>query len=223
MSHPCYTSPMTDEILDALLPRLRERGREVLFRRGETILRMGEPVERLMVVLEGRAKLTVRSGEGRELLLFFTRDVEVLGDLEFFSPGNATATVRAVTDCRVLSADLADMRAAAARDGSMLSALGASVAFKLRRANAKHSLNTLYSLKERLAAYLYAQESGASGEDHRGESLRDTAVLLGTSYRHLNRVASELCAEGLISRTRWGLAIADRERLGRLAGDIFFY
>ncbi len=214
---------MNDEIVDALLPLLEQHGQELIFRRGETLSRMGEPIERFMLVRSGRAKLLISSDDGKDLLLAFTGENEILGDLEFFSPGNSTVTIRAVTECRALAIELSEFRKLAAGSQKLLKVLGRSVAFKLRRSNSKLSVNILYPLRERFASYLFGLVSGTDRDDIRGDSLMDMADLLGTSYRHLNRVISQLADEGLLERTPWGLKIKDLPRLAKLARDIYFY
>jgi uncharacterized protein (DUF488 family) len=49
-------------------------------------------------------------------------------------------------------------------------------------------------------------------------SLTDTANLIGTSYRHLNRVIRQFCSDGLVERSKGFILIKDREALKTLAG-----
>lgn len=219
----CYTRGMNEDIAEALLPLLEAHGQMLTFKRREMLSRMGDPVERFMLICEGRAKLLISSDEGKDLLLAFTRPHEILGDLEFFAPGNSTVSIRAVTECRALSIDLAEFRRLAGGSQKLLKVLGRSVAFKLRRSNSKLSVNILYPLRERFASYLFGLVSGTDRDDIRGDSLMDMADLLGTSYRHLNRIVSQMAEEGLLERTPWGLRIKDLPRLAVLARDIYFY
>jgi CRP-like cAMP-binding protein len=50
-------------------------------------------------------------------------------------------------------------------------------------------------------------------------SIKDAANLIGTSYRHLNRVITQLCEDGLIERNRGSILVKDRNGLVKLAGD----
>lgn len=214
---------MNEDFAQALVPLLERQGHSLMFRRGETLIRMGDPVTRFMLVRSGRAKLLISSDEGKDLLLAFTRENEILGDLEFFSPGPSTVSIRAVTECQALALDLAEFRRLASGSHELLKVLGSAVAFKLRRSNTKLSVNILYPLRERLASYLFGLVSGTDRDDIRGDSLMDMADLLGTSYRHLNRVVSQFADEGLLERTPWGLRIKDLPRLAQLARDIYFF
>lgn len=44
-------------------------------------------------------------------------------------------------------------------------------------------------------------------------SLTDTANLIGTSYRHLNRVIMKFCSKGLVERGRGSIRIRDLDGL----------
>lgn len=214
---------MNNEITEALLPLLEQHGQLLTFKRGEMLSGMGEPVERFMLLRSGRVKLLISSDEGKDLLLGFTHQNEVLGDVEYFSPGNYMVTIQAVTECQAFAIEMAEFRQLVSGNLKLVEILARSVAYKLRRDNSKLSVNILYPLRERFASYLYGLVSGTEREDIRGDSLKDMADLLGTSYRHLNRVVSQMAEEGLLERTPWGLKIRDLPRLASLARDIYFY
>jgi CRP-like cAMP-binding protein len=84
------------------------------------------------------------------------------------------------------------------------------------------SFNLMHPVEVRLASYLLSvslDEVDAPLDDaKRAIPLTDTANLIGTSYRHLNRVIRQFGAEGLIERHRGGIRVKDRERLSALAG-----
>lgn len=217
-----YDRCMNNDICQGLIPLLEIHGRTGLYQRGETICRMGDEFKSLMVIRRGRAKLIIHSDIGRALLLGFTCDDEILGDLEYFVPGPSMVMTQAVSDCHVLEMELAAFRQLASNQPHLIELMGRSAAYKLRRSNSKLSVNILYPLKDRLASYLFGLASGQD-DDIRGESLMDIADLLGTSYRHLNRVISELCHEQILQRTETGLKIKHLGRLAAIARDIYYY
>jgi CRP-like cAMP-binding protein len=73
----------------------------------------------------------------------------------------------------------------------------------------------------RLASYLLSVSFDESDSLLKGQlrstSLRDAANLIGTSYRHLNRVIQQFCTEGLIERNKGFIIIKNREGLNALA------
>jgi CRP-like cAMP-binding protein len=71
----------------------------------------------------------------------------------------------------------------------------------------------MYPVEVRLATYLLSVSQLSTS------SLTDAAQLIGTSYRHLNRVIQKFCAEGLIARKKEFIIIMDREGLSALASN----
>lgn len=214
---------MNDDFSQQLITLLKSYGHTRMYRRGEFISQMGDEINQLMVICSGRAKVMIHSDEGRTLLLSFSRENEILGDLEYFAPGLSTVTIQAVSDCQLLAMDLSEFRLLVKVQPDLIELLGRSVAFKLRRSNSKSSVNILYPLRERFASYLYGLITAPEFEDVRGDSLTDMADLLGTSYRHLNRVITDLCDEQILARTKYGLKVKHVGKLATLARDIYFY
>ena len=54
------------------------------------------------------------------------------------------------------------------------------------------------------------------------ESLSDTAELLGTSYRHLQRTLKKLQEDGIIDRYSKGYIVLDYDQLMDLSSDEYF-
>jgi len=212
---------MASSVESVILPLLQKKGVYRLYQKNEDIYRMGEPVNKFMIITEGRAKLAVLSGGSKELLLYFTRKNDILGDLEYFSPGDSNLTVKAVTECSTLSMPMSDFRREADGNARLMEVMGQTLADKLKRSGNYSAANILYPLKERLAGYLYGLISGSSEDDLLGDSLKDISEMLGTSYRHLNRVITGLCEEGVLKRTKWGLTVTKRKKLKKMAGEMY--
>ena len=81
----------------------------------------------------------------------------------------------------------------------------------------------MYPVEVRLASYLLSvsfDETDSLLKSEINISIKDAANLIGTSYRHLNRVITQFCAEGLIERrNRGSILVKDRNGLKELAGD----
>ena len=62
----------------------------------------------------------------------------------------------------------------------------------------------------------------ASSEELQTSELTEIAELLGTSYRHVNRVIRDLVAAGIIERKKGAPLIRDRDKIMQLAsGNIY--
>ncbi|MNI97298.1 hypothetical protein D3C73_1559190 [compost metagenome] len=81
-------------------------------------------------------------------------------------------------------------------------------------------------MENRFASYLMSLFEDSVGgqrvEEIRTSSLTETADLLGTSYRHLNRIVRRFIEEGIIERKRGRLSVLDQARLAQLAnGNLY--
>ncbi len=73
-----------------------------LFRAGEVVLEIGQPVDAIVVIVQGSLAVVASDAHGHEVRLALARRGGVLGEIGFFDQGAATAQVRAVTDTLVL-------------------------------------------------------------------------------------------------------------------------
>jgi flavin reductase (DIM6/NTAB) family NADH-FMN oxidoreductase RutF len=119
-----------DETLPSeLLEPLLARGTEVAFRDGEAIMRIGDPGDVVLLLVEGAARVerpgfTVELGPGK-----------LLGEIEVLDPGGGrTANVTAVGDVRCLSVTRDELLAALEADSRAAVALIEILASRFREA-----------------------------------------------------------------------------------------
>jgi CRP-like cAMP-binding protein len=86
---------------------LLQRGRKRQFRRGTSLFNEGERSDRVMVVLEGRVKVSYFTEEGKEVVLAIRGSGDILGDLSAIDGEPLSATVTALdnVDAQVVTAD----------------------------------------------------------------------------------------------------------------------
>jgi flavin-dependent dehydrogenase len=80
----------------------KELGRE--FRAGETIVVQGEIGECMYVILSGQAEV-IKTQDGQETRLAILSKGDIFGEMAIFQRESRSATVRAITDLRVLTVD----------------------------------------------------------------------------------------------------------------------
>ncbi|EKS54249.1 transcriptional regulator, partial [Citrobacter freundii ATCC 8090 = MTCC 1658 = NBRC 12681] len=83
-----------------------------------------------------------------------------------------------------------------------------------------------YPVENRFASYLLSTLEGGTqptaSDELKTAKLTEVAELLGTSYRHLNRVIQSMSASGIIERKRGALHIRNRKKVVELAsGNIY--
>jgi CRP/FNR family transcriptional regulator, nitrogen oxide reductase regulator len=207
------------------LQRVNEGCRAVAAEPGETILREGEPAERLAVVATGAVKLVRHGADGKAVLL----DVVVPGEW-FGSLGALGDDVHRYDAVALRSGCLLILSAETFRDllrgvpGVAEAALDLT-AQRLREAQgAVRSLATL-PVEGRLAATLLRLASKVGRADADGVRLEvaptqvDLAAMTGTTFESVSRVFGRWRARGLIATTPEGPLLRDMEALAVLAGE----
>lgn len=185
------------------------------FKKGEYIITQGEQPEFMYFLVEGRLKIFAESDEGRKLIIAFTQPFNVLGDIEFVQRKPYLNTVEAITDGKLLAIPISIIHEKAMTHQPFTSYLLNEITGKFY-ANAYSShFNMLHSVDVRFASYLLSitAETDYVSIHH----IRDVADLIGTSYRHLNRIIAQLCERGLIERAQRTIRILQREQLLKLA------
>ncbi len=87
---------------DADLVRLLERAHEVEVRAGTLLIREGDAGDEMYVVLDGQLDVSMREGNVDEVVAQRGRG-DVVGEMALLGSGRRTASVRAVSDTRVLA------------------------------------------------------------------------------------------------------------------------
>lgn len=203
------------QLRDVMHEPLLSQLRVVTYRKGAIIIQQGEQPAFLYFLVEGRTKVYASSDEGKKLILAFNNPFTVLGDIEFIQQAPYLNTLEALTDVTLLRLPLL----VAQQDGMqhlpfvtfMLNALTRKFYIN---ANASR-FNLMYAVDVRLASYLLSMttEDDSVSIHH----LRDAADLIGTSYRHLNRMIGQLSEAGYIARKNRAIYILNREELYKLA------
>ncbi len=108
-------APQAEELL-ALLDEseraaFERRARRTRFDAGTPLLRQGEHGDRVVVLLEGRAKISYVTREGRELVLRFCGPGELVGELAVIDGGPRLSSVVALEPVEALVLAAVDFRA----------------------------------------------------------------------------------------------------------------
>lgn len=192
------------------------------FEQGEIICSQGEASQYLYVLVKGKVKIYTNSPDGNTLILSFKKPLEVIGDIEYVRGIDIVNTVEAVSSVCMIGIHHRWLRKYASQHSPFLQFLLDIITKKFHLKNNSMSLNIMYPVEVRLASYLLSvslDESDLHFNNQINISIKDAANLIGTSYRHLNRVITQLCAEGLIERNKGSILVKDIEGLRDLAGD----
>lgn len=167
------------------------------------------------MLVKGKLKIFTTTKEGKTFILCFKHPLEAIGDIEYVQQTDMVNTVEAVTEVHMLRISHQALMRHAKDDSRVLTFLLKGITNKFYTKSNDLSFHLLYPVEVRLASYLLSVLTG----DNSASALRltDAASLIGTSYRHINRVIQQFCEKGLIERRRGKITILDREGLLEIA------
>jgi CRP/FNR family transcriptional regulator len=194
-----------------------------LFRKGTILFQEGENPTGIYVVLEGRAKLSVNSAEGKTLVLGFFGPGTVLGLAAAVLGRSHAATAEIVRPTKVLFIARTDLvrkirgNATAARQAAEL--VSEACFFILNKMKA---IDLSESAGQRLAGCLLGLLAGNSSSSEEVPinldlSQETIAQMVGLSRETVSRLLSVFRRKGIVKWTRAGLLVQDRGALDKLA------
>lgn len=213
----------TFELEAAFHDRLRPYLTLYSFEQGEKICSQDERAQQLLVLVKGKIKIYTISKEGKTLILSFKNPLEVIGDIEYVRGAPILNTVEAVSLVHMIGIQHRWLDRYGKDHAPLQRLLLEIITEKFYLKSNAMSFNLMYPVEVRLASYLLSVSYAESDDRLNGQlnstKVADAASLIGTSYRHLNRVIRRFVAEGLIERNKDGLSIKDRDGLRELAND----
>jgi len=188
------------------------------FLRGESLSRVGEPLDYIYFVVSGKAKVLISLSDGKQMLLAHFISDGIIGDIELVT-GKMThgSTLQAVTDFDCIALPLGLYKDALKNNTSFINHVAKELAEKLMQRAVNGAINTLQPLEARLSAYIL--QTASCGKF--SETLTEVALMLGCSYRHLLRSLNRLCGQGVLSKLESVYRVVDSHRLAELAGDLY--
>ncbi|MGE5633574.1 MAG: Crp/Fnr family transcriptional regulator [Caulobacteraceae bacterium] len=196
------------------------------FDRGECICNTGDDLEYFFFNVKGKLKVYTLMENGKSLLLRFNKPLSILGDLEFMSGYRIKCNVDSLNESHMIGIRTEDIHKYAGKDPVFLASVIKSLGYKLYTISNSTSINLLYPLEKRFASYIISitseEGSSKSVKEIETTNLTEMATLLGTSYRHLNRVLRELSDKGIINKKNGNISILDFAKLKELAGGLIY-
>jgi CRP-like cAMP-binding protein len=198
------------------------------FDHGELICSQGDPADCLYVLVKGKVKIFTTSPEGKTLILSFKKPLDSIGDIEYVQHGTEFInTVEAVSNVHMIGVHHRWLRKFSSDHTPLLQFLLEVITQKFYMKSSSLSFNLLYPVEVRFASYLLSvcfveSDSLATGRLSTA-NLMDAANLIGTSYRHLNRVIQQLSKDGLVERHKGFILVKDKDGLSALASHNNIY
>ncbi|WP_242225374.1 Crp/Fnr family transcriptional regulator [Bacillus cereus group sp. BfR-BA-01380] len=217
--------------------KLRENGIEEMFDRSkripfslqqyepnEIILFEGIELESLLFLVEGKIKITSSIETGKSLLLRFVKPFSIIGDIELIRNVPVQSQVRAVNECLLIGLHFDYIKEHEMDNPRFLHTLLEHVSYKLQTCTTASRVNLLASVENKFASYLMSTLSpeldNNFGVEIKTSNIKEIADLLGTTYRHLNRVIHSLSQKKIIERDKNSIRILNWTRLEEMANGI---
>lgn len=181
------------------------------YQQGELICSKGDKREYMYLLVKGKLKIFTTTKEGKTFILCFKNPLEAIGDIEYVQQTDMVNTVEAVTEVHMLRISHQALMRHAKDDPRVLAFLLKGITNKFYTKSNDLSFHLLYPVEVRLASYLLSVLTGDDDARARPLRLTDAASLIGTSYRHINRVIQQFQEKGLIERRRGKITICDQK------------
>lgn len=193
------------------------------YENGELICEKDNDLTYLLFLLQGEVKIFTMLENGKVYLLRMEKAVSVYGDLEVLYDRTYATNVEALGSCHCLGLPIAYIRRQCLDSPVFLKYIISSLSERLNRITNMSTSNLLKPLKDKLASYLLAHMNRNETVIHIRVTYVEVAEHLGTTYRHLSRVLSEMEDEGLIRKQGRAIELMDVKTLQSLASDTYPY
>ncbi|WP_077595987.1 Crp/Fnr family transcriptional regulator [Oceanobacillus kimchii] len=174
------------------------------YEQDEIILLEGIELKSLLFLVEGKAKIASNVETGKSLLLRFVQPFSIIGDIELIRDVPVQSQVKAVNECLLIGLPFDYIKQHEINNPKFLQTLLEHVSYKLQTCTTASSVNLLASVENKFASYLMStispEPDNNFGIELRTSNIKEIADLLGTTYRHLNRVINSLCQRKIIKK-----------------------
>jgi CRP/FNR family cyclic AMP-dependent transcriptional regulator len=167
--------------------------RETSYRAGQAIFARGDLGRDVYLVLGGRVRLSVLSGEGRELTFSHAAPGDVFGEIAALDGGVRTAEATAVTATRAMTLSHTALRRLLETSPAFANAAIGFLCSRIRETDLQLEAVALHRIEVRLARFLLGllkQKEGAKSGVRQvvdiGMSQGELALLLGASRPKVN-------------------------------------
>jgi CRP-like cAMP-binding protein len=203
---------------------LARHSRVVGARRGETLMRSGEPVPGVFVVGYGQAKLALRAPETRERVLRIVSAGQTFGAAAMLLGRASCYEASALVDAKLVVVPADAIRTLMDREPRFARGLLRILAEQVLALCEEIEAVSLQSGAQRLASYLGSLAQPVAGNGAWSARLPVSKTLvaarLGMKKETLSRLLGRLASAGLIEVLRGDIMILDREALAGLTSGL---
>ena len=179
------------------------------FKRGDLVVKRGERVDSLFILLTGRARVLASNLEGREVIIASLRPGDYVGEMSLIDNEPQSTTVRVEVQSDMLVLGHAEFARCLSENASLSYAVMRGLVRRLRAANRQiHSL-ALLDVSGRVAQVLMdmAEEVDELHLIREKVSRQHLAKVVGASREMVSRVMADLEARGMLQTRQDGSVV----------------
>jgi len=195
------TLPIFEALDDERLEAIARVAKLCRVDRRTTLVKAGDQVDSIYLVLAGRAKAQVCNGKGREMILYMLGQGDLFGEMEAIDDQPGSVSVVTVDPCDLVVIEKEAFRRCMAENFDVSRYLMRNLARRLRLADSKIGSLAGQDVHDRVACLLY--ELSETQQGHRVVTRRisrsDIARMVGASREMVSRVMRDLQLRGEIS------------------------
>lgn len=203
---------------------LNEVGRRRKYPKGSTLFSEGNLSDRVLVVTDGRVKISSVTEDGKEVLLAVRGAGDLLGEMSAFDERPHSASIVALEDVEAVTLTRQEFRSfLEARPRAAITLL-TMLSTRLRSADEKRVDFLAHDAEGRVAKALvelaerYGEETDAGLRISVALSQEELAGWLGASRESVSKALQTLRARGWIETHRRGITVSDMDALRRRFG-----
>jgi len=192
-SVPMFSAFREDQ-LRALVPVVVRRG----VPRGTVLMREGDQVDVLYIVVSGRLKVMMGEADGKEMILGIIGPGEIFGEMGLIDDGPRSATVIAIEPCELLSVTKRAFKQCLTENVEVALAVLRVVVRRLRQADRKIGSLAMLDVYGRVARLLLDMSEDVNGQKVVTKRLtkQDIGRMVGASREMVHKVMKDLEMSG---------------------------
>jgi CRP/FNR family transcriptional regulator len=189
--------------------------REQSFKKGQVVVRQGEPIADFVYVKDGLVKLYNEAGQGREQIISIARPYDFISLLTVFSETHYHYSVSAIEDTTVCIINLDRIKELVRENGSFALDLLERMSRTADKLIKNYNDINLKNLRGRIAYILlnFADKIYLRNRFDLPVSRKEIAELIGMTTENVIRILSEFRKEGIIRINGKEIEILDKAKL----------
>ena len=216
--HCFKKSPLFNLLDDDELELLNCDRMEAKYKAGEIIYKQGTPLTHLVIIHDGFGKIYTEGGNGRNLILNYTKLLDVNGGIGVFIDNRHYSSLMAITDCDACFIDVKAFKTVLNKNQVFRDAYLKEYSMRVQHTYKQFAVLTQKNMEGRMAdSILYLKDEVFNNGSIKNIPKQDLAELTAMTKESAIRVLKEFKDEGLIEVNGKTISILNKKALQQIA------